>query len=325
MFDLVPKKGEVLDAMLIELKDIVSKDSQNGSSSNNSSMPLPDTNVWVSSVEEETVGLGNRIGLEQNYSFSLTALKGGRFNALVQFQVWAKELDQVDEAVKEIQRTLLAEENLLRSLGFLRLQAHDVSVADYVEQLEAWRKTADYQVLYEFYYTDTEGAESLISRIPVHINDQYDETIVVSDELVRWSSSSEVSPGDESSGELSPSTLPLEVRGSASHPLQVRAIASLALIPEGWNGQRVVIEVLKNGGVVHQKEFDSLRDFLLAFTTETKPIWLDGKRYLPGIWRFPNSDFPVPIVLKGGGDLFRIRYAASSLEDGAVVYLRVLK
>jgi len=276
--------------------------------------PLPAPTVSVVSVTERTVGLGNRRGNETRGSLAVIALKGGRLDAVVRFQLWANDPGDVDTAIAQLHGRLLAARDALWTAGFLRVDAEGASLAEHVSSLNAWRKTTNYRVLYEFRYEDTDGAESLIARIPIKIDSEYGESTVVTDEMIRW---------DNQAAPL------LEISGGAHGVFRIGAVSILAFLPDGWNGSEVTVSA-SVGGVVHERGFASVREFLGAFTLETKTVELGGNPYRAGRLVFPNADFPDPIILKGGGDVFRIHYADERFlsenenETDAVVYLRVL-
>jgi hypothetical protein len=294
--------------------------------------PLPAPAVSVVSATERTVGLGHRRGTEPCGSFAIVALKGGRLDAVVRFQCWASDPEGVDLKIKALHERLLQARDTLWvprprdgwSTRFLRLAAEGASLAEHIPSLNAWRKTADYRALYEFHYEDADGAESLIARIPIAIDDEYGESTVVTDEMVRWDSWKAPT---------------LEVHGGVRHVFHVGALSILAYLPDGWNGKGVTVSV-SVGGIVRTQPFESVRQFRDAFDLEKeegeeeklKMVTLGTKPYVAGRMVFPNTDFPDPIVLKGGEDVFRVRYADPDegfrSEDGeetdAVVYLRVL-
>jgi len=87
--------------------------------------------------------------------------------------------------MQELQDRLLADKDHLWALGILRLTNEQNPLAEHAPSLDAWRKTTDYRVLFEYQYRETE-AESLIARILIDINSQYNESTVVTDEMVRW-------------------------------------------------------------------------------------------------------------------------------------------
>lgn len=287
---------------------------------------LPEPSVSVVSVEERGVGVGNRLSNEMRNSFSTTVLKGGRLDAVVRFQLWASTPDAVDQLIDTLHGELLAAKDALRLIiqedepqvgSFLNIALGETSLADFFQNLapglSGWRKTANYKVLYEFRYPDTEGAESLIHRIPIAVN-SHGESTVVTDEIIRWD------------GESAPA---LAVSGTSQDLFQVGALTILAFLPEGWDGDQVIVSATVNG-TARERVFASVRDFLNAFDLDETPVTLGGNPYLSGRLAFPNADFPDPIILRGD-DVLRIRYVDPVNADNprlsngnAVAYLRVL-
>ena len=152
---------------------------------------LPPPTVTVDSVNERTVGLGNRTGHDDRGPLGLVPLKAGRLDATVRFQLWAADLVTVDAAILDLQKRLLEDKDQLWNEGFLRMTASGTTLAEEIASLAAWRKTADYQVLYEYFYEETNSADSLIARIPSDFDlEERDSaaraTSVVTDEMVRW-------------------------------------------------------------------------------------------------------------------------------------------
>ena len=279
--------------------------------------PLPPATVSVVRVSEQIVGLGSRLGNETRSTFSVVSLKGVRLDAVVRFQLWANALDAVDTAIDELHGKLLAAKKTLQAdegeeepNRFLRLIVDDTPVAEYISPLDAWRKTTNYKVLYEFPYEDADGAESLITRILININSAYGESTVITDEMTRWDN--QEAPA-------------LEVRRGTYLPLRINTLVILAFLPDGWNGDEVIISA-STDDITREQTFDSVRAFLETFTLETKTIELGGNTYRAGRLVFPNAAFPEPIVLKRNNDSFRVSYTTPRFENGAnapVVYLRV--
>lgn len=152
-------------------------------------LPLP--NVTVTELAERPVGLGNRSGFEDRGLLGLVPLKAGRLETEVRFQLWAADPVAVDAAVLDLQKELLEDKDELWNAGFLRLAASGTTLAERVDDLAAWRKTATYTLLYEYSYEETDSTESLIARIPINSdleerNSTVQETSVVTDEMVRW-------------------------------------------------------------------------------------------------------------------------------------------
>jgi hypothetical protein len=271
------------------------------------SPPSPAASIALVSATPQAVGLGNWRGNEVRGALPIVALKGGHLDAVVRFQLWANDLAGADGAVRNLQGSLLAATTALRDAGFLRVVAQDVSLAEQPAGLAAWRETASYRVLYEFQYQDTDGADSVIARIPISVNSGFNESTVVTDQIVRWDNQG---------------ALPLELGGSSGSLTALRGLAILAFLPPGWDGGAVTVRS-SIGGVITQWTSVSLRAFLNNFTLDAGTTDLGGNLYQSGQLDFPNPNFPVPIVL-GGDDLFRVEYATLALGFNAVVYLRAL-
>ena len=201
------------------------------------------------------------------------------------------------------------------SAGVLRLTAEGTSLSENVSGLNAWRKTADFRTLYEFQYADEDG-EGLIARIPIHINADYDENTIVAgavNEMVRWDR------------KAAPT---LTLSGVQGRVRRVDGLSILAFVPEGWQGSQVTLTAII-GGTPQERIFASVREFLASFELakegdKSATVYLQGDPFVRGDLVFPNAHFPDPMLLRGGEDIFQIRYGAQAFDGNAAVYLRVL-
>ena len=188
--------------------------------------------------------------------------------------------------------------------------------------LNAWRRTAEYTVLYEFLYTDTDGAQSLIAQIPIHtdpetLDSPQRETAVVTDEMVRWDDES--APTLELRGRLTVSRLSILVFMPGTPPTVV--FPDLAQFVTAITAQE---SPARNAQVT----FATLSDFLVPFTTTGDPIELGDwdeddtpDNYEPRVLKFPE-----PILLSDPSDRLQLVYQPSSdnpqFDQVAIVYLR---
>jgi hypothetical protein len=289
---------DILAAMLTELRSFLAP----------AEAPLPASTVSLISVVERPVGLGGLRGIEPFGTFSAIALKGGRFDAVVSFQVWGEEPAAVEDAANALHGRLLAGRDALWTSGFLKIAAADSLQAEHIATLNFWRKAVHYRVLYEYRYQESD-AESLIAQIPVTMEDSllHDST-VITDDMVRWDNLA---------------TPALTVRLDNRRPFQLRELVILSFLPAGWDGAGVTISATVNGATVTQA-FSSVRAFQESFALDTGTIQLGPHPYNAGRRAFPNADFPEPIVLEGGDDTVHITYAAGAFDSDAVVYLRAL-
>jgi hypothetical protein len=299
---------------------------------------LPPSTVSIVSLEERLLGLGNRRGYETIGSLATVALKGGRIDAVVRFQLWNGTLAAVDTLVDGLQASLAAARDTLWSEGFLKMTLRDTGLAERVSALGAWRKTTDYRVLYEYRFSDLDGAESLIARIPIHADQEerfspMRETTLVCDEMVRWD--------DNGASDL-------VVRSNSRRPLRIAGMAILAWLPAGWSGNPVTLARIQTDNPAPPITYPTLADFLAAVTDPAAPdrharvefatladllaaFTVAGPTIPMGDWDedgvpdgyVPGTlDFGNPVILDRGNQLFRVSYQDPAFDTPAVVYLR---
>jgi hypothetical protein len=172
---------------------------------------LPPAAVFLTSVVERTVGLGSRVGTDTRGPFSVAALRGLRVEAVVRFEIWRRTPAEVGQAVGDLITNLLGDRDALRVEGFLRVSLKNTGSSENVFAEEAWRQNVEFDVLFEFPYRDSDGAESLIARIPIDMTGEFTETTTVVDEMTRWDQED---------------AFPLALRG----PLNIGALTALAFI-----------------------------------------------------------------------------------------------
>lgn len=297
--------------------------------------PLPGPSVFVISMNERSVGLGNHVGLETRGGFAAVALKGLRLDALIRFQLWATTPNEVDTAISSLNSQLLTDRKKLVKQGFLRLSLATTSLATHIATLGTWHKTSDFSVLYEFSYQDADGADSLIARIPILSdpetrNSPERETTVVTDEMVRWDN--EATPA-------------LILRGR----LSLGGLSALAFIPgtapsgavtltrtfDAAPGAPTVYPSLvaflaatsaSNAPERHgQVSFASINDFLATFSADGDPVEL-GDWDTNGVADSYEAKLlamePV-IELRGTAERFELVYQGNGFDHVGVVYLRI--
>jgi hypothetical protein len=297
--------------------------------------PLPDPSVSVVSMNERAVGLGDRRGTETRGSFAVVALKGIRLDALVRYQLWAAGPAQAETAMTNLNSQLMADRDALWGAGFLRLMLEVTPPADYVPApVDVWRKQADYRILYEFHYQDTDSAESLIARIPIHsdpeVRDSLQrETTVVTDEMSRWDN--EAAPV-------------LVIRGR----FDVGGLSALVFIPGLAPSGAVTLMRTFDGAVGPptayltlndflaavagpnppdrhaQVTFTSLSVFLAAFSAAGDPVTLGDWDLdsVPDSYQARELAIGQAVQLLGAADRLEVTYQAGAFDQVAVVYLR---
>lgn len=294
--------------------------------------PLPRSSLSLVSVEERTVGLGARVGADTRGPFSVAELKGIRVESVVRYYIFSTTPDAVEVAVQDLTRRLLGDRNALRKAGFLQVSLKDTGATENVA-LNAWRAGVDFEVLYEFPYTDSDGAESLIARIPIDISGQFGESTLVHDEMVRWDNES--APG-------------LALRG----PSTIGKLSALrftpAAVPTGavkitrtFDGAAgpdpvypdlasLLADISRPGNPERQGEvtFPSLTEFLDALSLSGGSITLGDwdKDLTPDIYESRALTLDPAVNLPSVEDRLEISYDLTpSNIDFVVVYLRATR
>jgi hypothetical protein len=287
----------------------------------------------VITVSERAVGLGNWRGFTRRQGFQMLALKGGRLDVLMQFHFSSDDQQRVRDDLVAVQGRLLAARDVLWNEGVLRLTPEVTAPVAFDGATNRWRASANYRALYEFTYDDTDGAKSLIARIPVHATNDASlggpEITTVTDGMARWDN--EVAPA-------------LVVRGRAT----VRGLAALMFVPGAPPTTAVTLTRTHVGVVGAPAAFTVLDDFIAAldagerhaqmrfatlsdFSTAFGSISDAGAL---GDWNEDGADdayesgwmpFAPPLRLPETGDRFEVVCESAPLDNVAVIYVRAMK
>jgi hypothetical protein len=154
-------------------------------------MDLPAAHVALAGIQERSAGIGRYTGAETRGAFGVSTIKAIRIEALIRLVVWAAEPDAAAAATSALAGRLLHGVDVLRTKGVLRLDLVGSSAAEQAETGGAWRTGTECRVLYEQLFRDTDGADSLIARIPLvteleRRKSDRPEITVVTDAMARW-------------------------------------------------------------------------------------------------------------------------------------------
>lgn len=295
---------------------------------------LPTPGILILNITDKTLGLGNLRGLETRGIFPAVEQRGGHVAALLRFQLFGNNSDQVNNAILNLQGQLLAARADLWDVGFLEMTGVGGTLAVQVAEAGPWERSIDYQVLFEYHLVPTSGAESLISRIPIQADQEVfnsipRETTTVTDEMIRWD--------DQSASSL-------VVRG----PTQVGRLSSLVFIPGANPGGTVTLLRTHDGAAGPPGAFASLGDFLNALADPSAPVQHGEFTFasigdllasfstagdpLPlGDWNEDSTadqyqplelKLDPPIRLPDATDRLEISLGVTPLDQAAVIYLR---
>jgi hypothetical protein len=291
-------------------------------------MNLPKPSLSLVRTDIRGAGIGNYVGMSTDGSVATVEQHAIRVQAVVRFSLWGADPFAVDQAVTELNASVFAKRDYLQSHGLLKLTFDGTAPAEEMTGLGAWRRNADYDVLYEFAYADTGGASSLIVGIPV------DETAPVQ----QWTILGDVTRWDNHQTPL------LSVRG----PAAIVEIAALAFFPDASQEPAGPVRIARTfDGALASADSGTLAAFIVQttastparnvyvelptlsallanFTPDGSPLDLgDGNndgipdRYIP-----TRLDLPSPIVLPTIADRLELSYQQPPFDRIAVVYIR---
>ena len=290
---------------------------------------LPAPTVSVVKLSPRAVGLGGIRSGDMAGPLGSVTRKGVRLDALTRFQVWAPDPNKVGQTIGNLNMLVLGDQPSLWASGFLQLALEDTPLSAPVAAPDGpWRAYADYRVLYEYDYEDDDGADSLIFQIPIAIDSEFNESMLITDQMTRWDNSG---------------AGPLVVRG----PMAVASLSMLAFIPNAAPTGKVTLVRTFDGAAGNPVSHASLAEFLAAlsgatpernsiitfasfgdFTAEFQDT---GATLAFGDW---NGDgvadeyqslalsLNPAVALATVRDRFKVSYLATKFNQVAVVYLR---
>jgi hypothetical protein len=287
---------------------------------------VPPNRARLQSVRERTVGLNNWRGVEVFGSTVPVALKGGRLEAGVLFEITRNQADQAETAAIELHGNLLAARNDLRIHGFLKIEGPDFSLPE-EDESHVFHKTVSYKVLYEYQYRDIDGSASFITRIPVDVDPEEAgspdrESLLVTGPVVRWD------------GEGAPA---LVIRGRGA----IRQLTAVVFPGDPPNLPGVAVEVLRTfdgasgppAAAAQLKDladadhiritYPSLDDFLKEFPAATETVELSDLSDHAQSYDLRTFTFGPEVQLPRPADRFEITTSAGAWGGSdAVLYLR---
>ena len=293
-------------------------------------LPLP--SLSLARAELRAAGIGNHIGALTRGYVTATELQALRVEAVARFSLWGFVPADVDQAVTTLTGALFAKRADLAGQGFLKLSFEGSSPAEETKAPLAWRRFADYAMLYETTYDDVGGAAGLIRPV------QADETGTGA----AWSVTGDLGRWDDTAAP------PLSIRGSATITglTALNFTANPALPPTGcvtltrtFDGAPAPSAVASLATFLSavtnpvsptrnlSVSFTSVAAMLAAFSPAGTPIAM-GDRNGDGV---PDSYLPsqlafaAPLVLASVFDRLEFTYADPQFDRAAVLYLRAIR
>jgi hypothetical protein len=292
---------------------------------------LPPPSLSMSRAHLRPSGIGNFIGMAPRGSIGAVEQHAIRVKAQMRFTLWGFIAAEVDQAVTALTGQVFAHQAALAAQGFLKLDFDSSSPPEETRHPVAWRRFADYDVLYETPYEDVGGAAGLI--LPVHAQEQATSTnwTVLAD-FVRW---------DDAAAPV------FSIRG----PATLIALAALSFFADPLTPP--------TGGVIVTRTFDgaeppadagtlaafiaqttaaaparnvfvtfaSITDLLNQFAPDGAAFEMGDRdangvpdRYVP-----TRFGFPAPLLLAHVSDRLELSFSQPKFDRTGVVYLRAVR
>jgi hypothetical protein len=225
---------------------------------------------------------------------------------------------------------LLAAREELRIQGFLRLALESTPPSEGVPApIGAWRRYADYRVLYEFDYQDPSDGQSLIGTIPVSIDSGLRQSMTIVDEMTRWDNLH--APGLSVRGPFAIGGLSLLVFVSTTPPTGAVTVtrtfdgaAGAPAVSATWAAFLAAVGGEHPAKRHNKVTFPTFTKFRSVFKNAGSPISLgdwdkDGRA---DIYQTLALSVTPAITLPEVIDHLEISYSGKSFDRVAVAYLR---
>jgi hypothetical protein len=292
---------------------------------------LPKPSLTFARAEFCAAGIGNCIGVSPRGSIGSVEQHAVRVQAVARYSVWGFASFDVDQTVNALTTSIFAKRSDLQAQGFLKLSFDETTHLEQTRDTTAWRRFADYDMLYEFPYEDVGDAASLI--LPIAAKETATgESLTVTGNLGRWD--------DQAAPALS-------VRGQAT----ITELAALSFFANPANPPTGTVTITRtfdgapapvNAGTLPAfltqitssaparnvfVSIASVSNLLAHFTPDTTPFGM-GDRDLNGI---PDSYvpthlvLPAPLLLTSVKDRLEFSYSQPKFDRTGVVYLRALR
>jgi hypothetical protein len=293
---------------------------------------LPKPSLAISRAEFRNAGIGNFVGATPHGSVVSADLQAVRVKATMRFTLWGFVAFDVDDAVTSLTGNVLDQRDALMAQGFLKLSFDASSPPEETKQPIAWRRFADYDVLYEFPYEDVGGAAGLIRPV------QAQETATaagwkVLGDLGRWDDQEATTLSIRGQAVIT-ELAALTFFANPLHPptgsvTMTRTFDGAPPAGDAGSLAAFLANITESSAPARNQfvSFASLADLLARFTSDGTPIAM-GDRNNDGI---PDSYvparlvFPAPLMLTSVTDRFEVSYSQTKFDQVGVLYLRAVR
>ena len=291
---------------------------------------LPSPSLTVAKAEMRSSGIGNYIGTSPHGSIAATELHATRLQAVARFAVWGYAASDVEDGVTVLNAQIFEKRKDLAAQGFLKLSFDGSTPSEQTKDTTAWRRFADYDLLYEFPYDDDGGAEGLI--LPIASQD--------TPTGAKWSTTADFGRWDDVDAPT------FSLRGPAIFTelaalkfFAAAAPTGIVTITRTFDGAPAPADAGDLATFIAQTtaspapernvfvSFASVSDLIAQLVADGAPIAM-GDRNNDGttdVYQPSHLVFPAPLVLASVADRLELSYANAKFDQIAVVYLRAVR
>lgn len=292
---------------------------------------LPQPSLSMSRAHLRPSGIGNFIGMAPRGAIGAVEQHAIRVKAQMRFTLWGFVAAEVDQAVTALTGQVFAQQTALAAQGFLKLDFDGSTPPEETRHPVAWRRFADYDVLYETPYEDVGGAAGLI--LPIEAQERRTGT--------NWTVPGDFGRWDDAAAPL------FSIRG----PATLTSLAALSFFanpatpPTGavtltrtFDGAGAPADTGSLAGFVAQitaavparnvtVSFAGIADLLNQFAPDGVGFDMGDRdadgvpdRYLP-----TRFDFSAPLLLAGVADRLELSFLQPKFDRTGVIYLRAVR
>jgi hypothetical protein len=290
---------------------------------------LPPPSLTVAKAEVRSSGIGNYIGTSPRGSIAAVEQHATRVQAVARFSLWGFAASDVEDGVTALNAQIFDKRKDLAAQGFLKLSFDGAVPSEQTKDTTAWRRFADYDLLYEFAYEDDGGAEGLI--LPIASQD--------TPTGAQWSTTADFGRWDDVAAPL------FSLRGPAIFTELAALTFFAAAAPTGivtvkrtFDGAPAPADAGDLATFIAQTtasdapernvfvSFPSVSDLLAQFASDGPPFAMgDRESDGPDVYQPSHLVFPAPLVLASVADRLELSYANQQFDQIAVVYLRAVR
>jgi hypothetical protein len=293
---------------------------------------LPKPSLAMARAEMRNAGIGNYVGSTGHGSIVATDQQAVRVRATMRFTLWGFVAFDVDDAVTALTSNILTKRSDLAAQGFLKLSFDGSSPPEETKQPIAWRRFADYDVLYEFPYEDVGGASGLIHPI------QSQEAATgagwnVLGDLGRWDD--QETPvfsirGQSIITELAALTFFADPLHPPTGSVTITRTFDGAPAPADAGTLVQFLANITNASAPARNQFVSFASpsaLLAQFVSDGAPIAMGDRNNdgIPESYVPTHVVFPAPLVMTSVTDRFELSYSQAKFDQTGVLYLRVVR